>query len=146
MIVKYKTLSPLAQAPRYAHEGDACFDICTIDSYTLTPATLHPTCSAVFRTGLSCEVPEGHVLLLFSRSGMGVKGLRLSNCVGVVDSGYRGEVMVSITNDSQAHHTIIRGDRIAQGMILPIPMVSLEEVSTLSDSDRGEGGFGSTGR
>lgn len=146
MIVKYKKLNALAQAPRYAHEGDACFDICTIDSYTLTPATVHPTCSAVFRTGLSFEVPEGHVLLLFSRSGMGIKGLRLSNCVGVVDSGYRGEVMVSLTNDSQAHRQINQGDRIAQGMILPIPMVSLEEVSALSDSDRGEGGFGSTGR
>jgi dUTP pyrophosphatase len=85
-------------------------------------------------------------MLIFSRSGHGFKdALRLSNCVGVIDSDYRGEVMVSLRADGEACPKIRTGDRIAQAMILPVPAVEFEEVEDLTETARGAGGFGSTG-
>lgn len=137
-------LRPEARLPSYATPGAAALDFsAAIDCPRLIP----PRSSALLPTGLAVEVPEGHVLLLFSRSGHGIKrGLRLSNCVGVIDSDYRGEIMVGITNDSYSSQEIERGERIAQGLLICAPRVSVRLCESLSSTERGAGGFGSTGR
>jgi dUTP pyrophosphatase len=101
-----------------------------------------------YSTGLAFEVPEDHVMLVFSRSGHGFKSdVRLSNCVGVIDSDYRGELKVKLTCDKQGWGLEINaGDRVAQGMIIPIEKVQFEEVKELSQTERGKNGFGSTGK
>lgn len=97
-------------------------------------------------TGIAAEIPVGCFGGVFARSGLAAKrGLRPSNCVGVVDSDYRGEIIVAIHNDSDKCETIHNGDRIAQLVIMPYINVSLQEVEELSDTKRGAGGFGSTG-
>lgn len=149
MQIKVKKLHKNAIIPKYQTQGAACFDIHAIhdgsEDYSL------PTQFAEefkFRTGLSFEIPEGYVMLVYSRSGHGFKNnVRLANCVGVIDSDYRGELLVKLTNDSfDEWFEVKNGDRIAQAMIIPVQQVSFEEVSELSDTIRGEGGFGSSGR
>lgn len=135
-------LSPYAQLPKYATAGAACFDLHSIEKGELGPG--QP--SLVLRTGLAVAVPAGHVMLIYSRSGHGFKNnVRLANCVGVIDSDYRGEVMVKLTADHGSQLSIERGDRIAQALILPVPSVTITEATTLDDTARGTGGFGSTG-
>lgn len=121
--------------------GAACFDIASTQAgYVCGGKTM------TFPTGLQFEVPDGHVMLVFSRSGHGFKhGVRLANSVGVIDSDYRGEVMVKLTNDGLHGFNVEEGDRIAQAMILPVQQVALTESDELSNTERGEGGFGSTG-
>lgn len=146
MQVKIKKLHPDAIVPKYATTGAACFDLnanlpCgTIDLFTDEAVNIG--------TGLAFEIPQDHVMLVFSRSGHGFKnGVRLSNCVGVIDSDYRGEVIVSLRNDHQEKLLRINpGDRIAQAMILPVQQVSFLVVDELGDTERGAGGFGSTGQ
>lgn len=101
-----------------------------------------------YSTGLAFEVPEDHVMLIFSRSGHGFKNdVRLSNCVGVIDSDYRGELKVKLTCDKIGWGLEVNaGDRVAQGMIIPVAKVSFEEVSELSETVRGTKGFGSSGK
>lgn len=141
MKVNVQKLHPAASLPTYATPGAACFDLRTIE-HGRVPARG----SAKFRTGLAFEVPAGHVLKVYSRSGHGFKnGLRLSNATGIVDSDYRGELMVSITNDSATAFEFEPGDRIAQAMVLRLPELVLTEVNELGDTARGAGGFGSTG-
>lgn len=162
MKLKIKKLHPDAQLPVYASPGAAAFDL-----HALTVEECHQLGSNVEHgypvtcgTGLAVEIPAGHVMLVFSRSGHGFKhGLRLANCVGVIDSDYRGEVCVKLTKDHFWRDTLAGsipgtrteppfikpGDRIAQAMIVPIPSVEFEEVSELDETDRGAGGFGSTG-
>jgi len=145
MQVRVKQLSPQAIKPTYAHNGDACFDIYAMGDLE-KPAEIRPGTSVHIPTGLSFEVPMGHVMLIFSRSGHGFKNeVRLSNCVGVIDAGYRGEVQVAIRNDGRARFKVAHGDRIAQAMIIQRPAVELVPVDELSDSSRGTGGLGSTG-
>lgn len=142
MKIHVKKLHESANLPRYATTGAACFDLQTIEAGELSP--YGGTCQ--FRTGLAFEVPEGHVMLIFSRSGHGFKNdISLSNCVGVIDSDYRGEVQVKLRNDSAIRFGFEPGDRIAQALIMPIPTVQLVEATSLSETDRGAGGFGSTG-
>lgn len=140
--LKIKKLDPKATIPKYQTKGSAGFDLHTIeDGFVPKGGAL------AFRTGLAFEIPEGHVMLIFSRSGMGFKDdLRLANCVGVIDSDYRGEVQVKITNDGICGKHIEDGQRIAQCVILKLPSVSIEEVEDLSETERGTGGFGSTGK
>jgi dUTP pyrophosphatase len=144
--VKVKKLHPDATTPRYATDGAACFDLHALDDGTPHPNDGH---AVHYRTGLAFEVPAGWVMLIHSRSGHGFNSaLRLSNCTGVIDSDYRGEVMVSVRFDASGDRrsTKLRaGDRIAQAMILPIHTVELIDADTLSVTERGEGGFGSTG-
>jgi len=141
MNIKVKSLSPLARLPEYATAGSACFDIATIDD-----ADIGPGSSAALRTGIAFEIPEGHVMMVYSRSGHGFKnGVRLANSVGIIDSDYRGELMVKVHNDSRARFLVNRGDRIAQAMIVPVSQVTFETAEELSDTARGTGGFGSTG-
>jgi dUTP pyrophosphatase len=98
------------------------------------------------KTGLAFEIPEGYVMKVYSRSGHGFKnGIRLANGTGIIDSDYRGEVMVKMHNDGDTAVLITAGERIAQAMIEPIQQVSFEVVDELSDTARGSGGLGSTG-
>jgi len=142
MNIKVKPLSDLAKLPEYATAGSACFDIATTsDGVDVTPGS-----SAVLKTDLSFEIPPGYVMLVYSRSGHGFKnGIRLANGTGVIDSDYRGELMVKLHNDSSRIFSINRGDRIAQAMIVPVQQVEFDAVEELSDTERGAGGFGSTG-
>ena len=143
--LKVKRLRPDVQLPVYATPGSACFDL---HAY-LPDSAAFSTCehaTTVVPTGLAFEVPEGHVMLLFSRSSQAMKeNTRLANCVGVVDSDYRGEVLVMLTRDDGGSLWVDHGARIAQAMIVPIPRVQLVEADTLDLTERGDGGFGSTG-
>ena len=144
--LKVKKLHPDAIIPTYATDGAACFDLHVVDVGDQHP--LYYQNGHVFRTGLSFEVPQGYALMIYSRSGHGFKhGARLSNCVGVIDSDYRGEVMVKLYADISTNDPlrVSSGDRIAQAMVIELPTVSLEEVDELGDTVRGTGGFGSTG-
>lgn len=130
--------------PTYATDGSGCFDI------VATGISDHGGGTITYNTGLKFEVPEGHVMLVYSRSGHGFnKDIRLANCVGVIDSDYRGELMVKLTQDGEDWSYArmpVHGDRIAQAMIVPIPKVEFVEVAEedLSATHRGSGGFGST--
>jgi len=138
--VKIKRLTWEAKIPQYATKGAACFDI-----YTTTDGVVGGV-GYVFGTGLSFEVPEGYVLLVYSRSGHGFKhNVRLANCVGVIDSDYRGELKVKLTSDT-LEYIVKAGDAIAQGMLVKIDQVQFAVTETLSDTERGANGFGSTGK
>lgn len=146
MKLKIKKLQPEAVIPQYATAGAACFDLHATDEGRPHPRDAH---AAIFRTGLSFEVPEGWVMLIYSRSGQGFKdAIRLSNCTGVIDSDYRGEVQVALRfdGDDEMRCPKVRvGDRIAQAMLVQVPRVEIETVETLTETERGTGGFGSTG-
>lgn len=140
-MIRVKKLHPSAIIPRYQTPGAACFDL-----HALEGREVRGLSSWTFRTGLAFEVPAGHVMLVYSRSGHGFKhGIRLANSVGVVDSDYRGEIFVRLTSDGDDAFEIHCGDRIAQAMILPVHQWQLVEVDELSDTQRGTGGLGSTG-
>ena len=111
------------------------------------PCTILPGKTVMLPTGLSMEIPEGYVGLIFARSSLGTKrGLAPANKVGVIDSDYRGEVKVALHNHSDQPQTVEPGERVAQLVIVPFLAAEYEEVQELSDTDRGEGGFGSTGK
>ena len=142
MILNIQRLVPEAVMPVRATEGSACFDLCTLEGGAIRAGE-----AQMFRTGLAVEMPSYCVMLLFSRSGHGAKyNLRLANCVGVIDSDYRGEIMVSLYNDSNVMRNIAAGESIAQAMIVELPFCHIKEVTTLTKTARGEGGFGSTGK
>jgi dUTP pyrophosphatase len=146
MLLKIKKTHPDAIIPKYATAGAACFDLHAIEADWFTP---HPTDkhAAIFRTGLAVEVPAGWVMKIYSRSGHGFnQGMRLSNCVGIIDSDYRGEIRVSLRADGEACAKVRDGDRIAQAMLEPAPQCMFVEVDELSETQRGAGGFGSTGK
>ena len=143
MKVKIKKLNENAVIPSYAKSGDAGMDLVatSIISETNTQIT--------FGIGLALEIPKGFVGLIFPRSSVRKTRLMLSNCVGVVDSGYRGELQATfnkVNQNSVAENDYKVGDRIAQIMIIPHPEIEFEEANELSDTERGEGGFGSTGK
>ena len=141
MEVKIKRLCDEASIPQYAHATDAGMDL-VATSYEYNEE-LH---CHVYGTGIAVEIPEGYFGALFARSGIASKrGLRPANCVGVIDSDYRGEIKVAIINDSTYVQKIEPQERIAQLVILPYKSVELEQVDELDKTERGEGGFGSTG-
>ena len=144
MKLKICKLHPDAIVPKYQTDGAACFDL-----HAIACPTTDVLRSDLFRTGLAFEVPEGYAMLVYSRSGQGFKhATRLANCVGVVDSDFRGEVMVKLVND-RSHGvalTVRPGDRIAQAMLVQVPHVEFEVCEQLSLTERGEGGLGSTGK
>lgn len=145
MNINVKKLHPDAKMPIYATHGAACFDLHAI---LVRYGRQVVDTNKEFRTGLSFEIPDGYAMLIFSRSGHGFKNdTRLANCVGVIDSDYRGEVLVKLTADSRSDNLLYvhDGDRIAQAMIIPIPRVQFTEANELSETVRGNGGFGSTG-
>jgi dUTP pyrophosphatase len=151
MKLKIRKLHPDAIVPKYATDGAACFDLhaVTIDNFETSSETI-PGTTMVIATGLAFEVPEGYALMIYSRSGHGFKNYtRLVNCVGVIDSDYRGEVMVKLATDSLDDGAadplnIKPGARIAQACLVPCPRVEFEVVDQLSETARGDG-FGSTG-
>lgn len=141
MNIKIKKLHQAATTPTYGSVGAACFDL-----YSSKSGEVGAYSSSSFNTSLSFEIPDNHVMLVFSRSGHGFKqGVSLVNSVGVIDADYRGEVIIGLKNDSALRFDVNAGDRIAQALILPVQQVVFEDVQELSTTDRGEGGFGSTG-
>lgn len=143
MKIKFKKLYPEAVTPNYAKQGDAGLDLTSI-GYKYD----HLTKSHIHSTGIAIEIPSGFVGLLFPRSSISKKTQVLSNSVGVIDSGYRGEIKFVFKNtDHDFYHSHYQsGERIGQLIIVPYPTIELEETDELSDTDRGSGGYGSTGQ
>lgn len=133
--IKIKKINSDAVIPKYAIEGDAGMDVVAI-SKKICENFIE------YGTGLSFEIPKGYVMLIFPRSSVSKKDLIMANCVGVLDSGYRGELIIRFRKIGEKEYEI--GDRIGQIIILPFPKIDFEEVEELSNSYRGEGGFGST--
>ena len=154
--VKIKRLSETAQLPTKNFDSDAAFDLYADIQDTFKPfgstedvkgIKIMPGQTVKVSSGVAMEIPEWYWGAVYARSGLATKqGLRPANCVGVIDSHYRGAIIVAIHNDSNNVQIIRHGDRIAQFMLAPVIETSFEEVNELSDSDRGEGGFGSSGK
>ena len=141
MIVKFKKLDPSAVTPAYSTAGDAAMDLTAI---SLSKVDKDEFGYIEYGTGLAFEIPEGYVGLLFPRSSISNSGLILTNSVGVIDSGYRGEIKFRFKHiPDTAYYK--PGDRVGQIIIMPYPQIELQEVEQLSETDRAEGGFGSTG-
>ncbi|MDR1260486.1 MAG: dUTP diphosphatase [Oscillospiraceae bacterium] len=142
--IKIKKLNNLAQIPKKATPGSAGYDLCAAIKEDLQ---ISAGAIAKVPTGLCLELPNAEfVALVFARSGLSVKvGVSLANGVGVIDSDYRGEVVVALRNYLATDYFVVPGERIAQMVIVPIVSFMLEEVDELADTQRGGGGFGSTG-
>jgi dUTP pyrophosphatase len=137
MKIKIKKLHPSATIPTYRKIGDAGMDLTAID---IKYDTHHIT----YKTGLAMSIPEGYVGFLFPRSSIYKRRQFLANSVGVIDSGYRGEIMLKLTRSSDELE-YCEGDRVGQLIIMPYPKIEFNEVNQLSETDRSSGGFGSTG-
>jgi len=135
--VKIKKLHNDAVIPKYAKSGDAGLDLTAID-------VVADEGTITYKTGIAVEIPRWHVGYLFPRSSIYKTGQTLTNCVGVVDSGYRGEIMMKFTLSKYGKEYEI-GDRVGQLIIMPYPKIEFEEVDELSPTERGKGGYGSTG-
>lgn len=143
MKVKIKKVNPSAQIPSYAKAGDAGMDLIATSIISESDTQI------TYGLGISLEIPEGFVGLVFPRSSIRKTRLQLSNSVGVIDSGYRGELQATfnkINNNSVSENDYKVGDRVCQIMIIPHPDIQFEETDELSETERGEGGFGSTGK
>lgn len=144
MTLKIQRLTPTAVLPERATGQSAGLDLRADIGQAVT---LPSGGASVFPTGLAIALPEGTVGLVFGRSGLGIKhGIAPSNAVGVIDADYRGEVRVGLTNHSDKPYTIEPGERIAQLVVTPVLLPEIAEVSSLDETARGAGGFGSTGR
>ena len=144
MILKIKKLSPEAKAPTYGTLSAAGADL-----YALTDGelTISGGETKLIHTGIAMQIPEGYVGLIYARSGLATKkGLAPANKVGVIDSDYRGEIMVALHNHSGEVQTVENGERIAQIVIAPDLRAEFAESDTLEETERGAGGFGSTGK
>lgn len=143
-VLKIKKVQENAVIPKRATEGSAGLDLCAcIDA----PLTLNGGDTALIPTGLAIELPSSQYgAFVFARSGLSIKhGIGLLNAVGVIDSDYRGEIKVGVINQIKEPYTIEPGERIAQLVIMPVATLPVEEAKTLGESERGAGGFGSTG-
>lgn len=140
MRIKVKLMDG-APLPKHAKTGDAGMDLTSRETVAIAPEA-----TVMVRTGVRMEVPEGHVGLCFPRSGLASKrGITLVNCVGVIDSGYRGEIMAPLYNAGRSTQIVERGERIFQIAIVPFVTCECVEVDELSDTERGSTGFGSSG-
>ena len=151
MNVLIKKLHDDAIIPRKAHPTDACFDIYAYvnnyPDYLDGCVCIPPHSTRKVATGFSTAIPTGYCALVYARSGLATNsGMRPANCVGVIDADYRGEWIVALHNDSDKEQHVFLGDRIAQFMIVPVLETSLLEVDELDDTNRGQGGFGSSGK
>jgi dUTP pyrophosphatase len=144
MKVKIKKIHPDAIIPSYAKNGDAGMDL------VATSVIGETLGSITYGLGIALEIPEGFVGLVFPRSSIRKTNLQLSNSVGVIDSGYRGELQATFNKiqgiDNVERENYKVGDRVCQIMIIPHPTIEFNEVNELSNTERGEGGFGSTGK
>lgn len=144
MHVRVKKLTETSKLPTRGSVFSAGFDLYADNNVDIT---IHPHETRKIGTGLALEIPDGYYGAIFARSGLATKeGLRPANCVGICDSDYRGEYIVAIHNDSNEDRVIEPKERIAQLIIMQYPHITFEEVDELSDTSRGEGGFGSTGK
>lgn len=143
-VIRVKKLNEKAILPTYGSAEAAGADLyACLDA----PVTVQPGETAWIPTGIALEVPKGCAGLVYARSGLGVKrGLAPANKVGVIDSDYRGQIHVVLLNHGKTEQTIQHGERIAQFLITPVLTPTYEEAEELSDTDRGAGGFGSTGK
>lgn len=169
--VSFMKINEEAIIPKYAYDGDACMDISIIindtdmkptvigadESYNtnvILPSNLEPIAfippntTMLFHTGLKCSTPKGFAMKVHVRSSVGIKrNLRLANCTAIIDTAqYRGELMIALYNAGSTSQKIISGERVAQAEIVPVLNVKIEEVDQLSETERGEGGIGSTGK
>ena len=141
MKVRIKKINPSAVIPTYAKEGDAGMDL------VATKIISNTTVDVTYGTDLAMEIPNGFVGLVFPRSSIRKYELILSNSVGVIDSGYRGELQATFKKENGLDSLAYKvGDKIAQIMIIPYPPIEFDVVDELSDTERGDGGFGSTGK
>ncbi len=138
--MQIKKLNDRAKMPSFAHSADAGMDLFTTERIVIAPGERKGA-----PTGLSMAIPDGHVGLIWEKSGLAFKG-GIKTVGGVVDSGYRGEVMVGLINTSDQEYIFEVGDKVAQMLIQRIHHPELEEVTELSETERGTGGFGSTGK
>lgn len=144
MNIKVKKLKPGATVPTMGSKFAAGADLYSAEE---ADVVIEPGETKFIGTGLAMEIPEGYVGLVYARSGLACKrGLAPANKVGVVDSDYRGEIKVALHNHGKEAQTVEKGERIAQMVIAPYLSVNYEEADELSETERGEGGFGSTGR
>jgi len=143
MKIPIRRVHPDAVIPTPHHEGDAGGDLVAVEECHLAPGA-----RATVSTGLSLAIPDGYAGFVLPRSGLASRfGVTCANAPGLIDAGYRGEVKVALVNlDPHQGYTVNAGDRIAQLVILAVPVVDFEEVEELPASTRGSGGFGSTGR
>lgn len=142
--VRIKKLNPQAVIPSYGTEFSAGADLYACLE---APVTIEPGDTFLVHTGISMEIPEGFAGLIYARSGLATKkGLAPANKVGVVDADYRGEIMVALHNHSKAAVSIENGERIAQMVITPFLTADFIEAESLDETERGAGGFGSTGK
>ena len=142
--INVKKLNDLAKLPTRGSSDAAGYDLYAATSYNIE---IQPHTTVKIGTGLSFELPQGTFAAIFPRSGIATKrGLRPANCVGVVDSDYRGEVIVALHNDTDEVQKIEPQERIAQMILLPFVEMSFNEVDELSDTARGESGFGGSGK
>lgn len=141
--IKIKRLNKDAKIPTRGSKYAAGYDLYANCNKEVC---VYPHTTSLIGTGVAAEIPEGFFGAIFARSGLATKqGLRPANCVGVVDSDYRGEIKVALHNDSNGTKKVACGDRIAQLVIMPYLSIEFEEVTELNDTERGSGGFGSTG-
>ena len=136
----FKKLDPNAQLPKYAHEGDAGMDV-----FALHDVELPFNKPVIVKTGIAAEIPDGYELQVRPRSGFAAKGITVWNAPGTVDSKYRGEIGVILFSTVPAYR-VNSGDKIAQLVLAPVTFAEPYEVQELSETERGAGGFGSTGR
>ena len=137
--IKLKKMNPNAVVPTYAKQGDAAMDLYAAE------VQKDKWGNYVYLTGIALEIPPGYVGLLFPRSSVSKTCLSLANSVGVVDSGYRGEIMLKYRDTGEASSFYKTGDRVGQLIVMPYPQIELIEAGELSSTERGDGGFGSTG-
>lgn len=140
MRIKIKRLKPDAILPTYAHPGDVGMDLFSLEDYTLQPGERH-----IFDLGFAMEFDPGHAAIVKDKSSLPKNG-GIHSMGGVYDAGYRGEYNVQLVNLGQEHYEIKKGNKIAQLIIYPIVIAELIETDELSDSSRGDGRFGSTGK
>ena len=143
--VSVKKLREDARLPFSGSEHSAGYDLYACTGREMN--VIAPHTSVMIGTGLACAIPEGYFGALFARSGLAAKeGLRPANCVGVLDSDYRGEIMIALHNDSDQERCVKDGERIAQLVVMPYLAVSFSQTDELDETQRGEGGFGHTGK
>lgn len=145
MKIRVKKLDERAVVPQRATEGSAGADLyACIDE----PVLINPGEIKIIKTGIAIEIPDkNYAAFVYARSGLGIKhGICLANGVGVIDSDYRGEICVGLCNISQNPYTVEMGERVAQMVIMPVDGAEYEEVSDINSTERGQGGFGSTGK
>ena len=141
MKVLFKRLRPEAELPAYARPGDAGMDLRSVEE-TVVPRGGR----ALVKTGLAMQLPSGYEAQVRPRSGLALKhGITVLNTPGTIDSGYRGEVGVILANFGDSDFPVAKGDRIAQLVIAPVTQAEVEETDVIDETDRGAGGFGSTG-